>query len=318
MPKTQTVKRNYKRKYSKKKINVKTSLTKEIENFEQQVIGISLGIDCYVKIGLEKSYQYVKTKLKIIKQIKNNKTNFQPTFPFDWIVTYKGVSDIIKKGKNGFDNLFENKSLIIIEKIDNNNTNITDIKYGISFLHDGKNLSLIKDKYIRRLERLISLIEYYNENNKQIVFFRKSHKLKHHHEVDTLNSKIKEKIDKTDKIIIKNDIDDSIELEKYLSSKYPKLNYFIVIFLICEKCFNKNNRQLIENKINISKSSKIIIHYTNNFEEDIKKSHHKSHLQIKQIKQTNIEDKLYCYKLYCYMDKINYNKKITKTICSNN
>jgi len=300
MPKTQIVKRNYKKKYSKNvkrkykknikkyskiKKNTKKSLPKQIETFEQQVIGISTGIDCYIKLGIRSAF-YLKEEVNKIKLLRIE------VYPFDWIVTYKGVSDIIKKGRKGFDNLFKNKSLIIIEKNkdkDDNNV-ITDINYGISFLHDGKDLSLIKFKYIRRIERLISLIEDYNasKSNKQLVFLHKSHELKHHTEVELINNKIQNK----NKLILKDDIDDSIELEKILSSKYPKLNYLIVNFLICKDCFHtKEKKTEIENKL--KKSSKIIIHYVDNYETQ------------------------FIEKLNCYVDKILDNKKITKQICDN-
>ena len=89
--------------------------TKDIKN----PLVISLGVDCSIKFLLKKKHIY------------------QPTFPFDWIVTYKGVTDLISNGlqKN---NLIDGKE----------QNHYIDKKNGICFIHDDK--KDIYEKYTRR------------------------------------------------------------------------------------------------------------------------------------------------------------------------
>ena len=172
---------------------------------------ISLGIDCGPKM-------IIKDYSKIT----------QETFPFDWCRTYKGVSSIIK---NGYTNLLSNPIPSIDDESYNDNVN------GIKFRHNGKlikgnyvqdtnkekTLDEVKEKYIRRLERLYKYLDAYNTsiNHQQLIFVRKSHDDKDHIDAENYD------------IDIKNDIDDAIELNHFLSTKYSKLNYVIIFFRLC-------------------------------------------------------------------------------------
>ena len=198
---------------------------------------ISLGFDCGPQI-------VIKEKAEIS----------QPSFPFDSCITYKGVSEIIS---NGYTNLLDKFIL-------SNIGSYIDFRNGIKFKHDGiienkqgneiytqhKNkettLEEVKTKYMRRLERLHKYLEAYNTstNNQQIIFVRKSHDDNHHGEAREYD------------IEIKNDIVDTIELEGYLNSRYPKLNYLIVVFLICEDCFH-NKKEGVDSILKDSKSTHI-------------------------------------------------------------
>jgi hypothetical protein len=258
---------------------------------------ISLGIDCGPKL-------LIKDKAKI----------FQETLPFDWSITYKGVSSIIE---NGYKNLLNNP----IPSIDDESYN--DVENGIKFKHDGKfcknkdcsnftyipdtskekTLDEVKQKYIRRLDRLKDYLYKYNAstNNQQIIFIRKSHDEIHH--IDSSHYGI----------VIKNDIDDSIELEKFLSKEYPTLNYLIVVFLICEECFDFDNHNDID-KLLLANSSKIKLHY-------IEKTKTTKSIRMSVndyvVKKTHLRTnpQMFDKILYCYTDKIKEEKKITINMC---
>jgi hypothetical protein len=135
------------------------------------------------------------------------------SLPFDWTVTYNGVSNCI-------DNNFTN----FIESLDTRRINM----YDIYFHHDFNNITTYNEdsqKYIRRCNRLMNILETSNEN---IVFCRKGHACHHHYEH---NDKYCD---------ITNDIVDAEKLNTILSNKYPLLKYKIVVILVCGKCFNSN------------------------------------------------------------------------------
>jgi len=147
------------------------------------------------------------------------------SFPFDWIVTYNGVSKCIDDNFKFF-----------VEPI-NNKFN----KYDMYFSHDFENLDLLnddKEKYIRRSKRLINILKTTKE---EITFFRKGHACHHHSEHDGKYSDIL------------NDIDDTEKLDIILQNKYPQLKYKIIVVLVCDRCFNPNQTY-------ISKSDKIQIY----------------------------------------------------------
>jgi hypothetical protein len=253
---------------------------------------ISLGFDCGPQI-------VIKEKAEIS----------QPSFPFDSCITYKGVSEIIS---NGYRNLLDNFIL-------SSTGSYIDVRNGIKFKHDGKfienqqgnkvytqdknketTLEEVKDKYMRRLERLHKYLEAYNTstNHQQIIFVRKSHDDNHHGEAREYG------------IEIKNDIVDTIELEGYLNSRYPKLNYLIVVFLICEDCFH-NKKEGVDSILKDSKSTHIKIHYIGK--------------NIITSRMTNIKKaylrtnpKEFNSKLYCYTDKIKEKQIITLDMCGGN
>jgi len=131
------------------------------------------------------------------------------SFPFDWTVTYNGVSKC-------FDDNFLN---FIPTDITNR---IND--YDMCFVHDFKNETFDNDKikYTRRIKRLINILE----NDEEIIFLRKGHAIHNH---DEYNGRFTN---------IKNDIEDAKDLEKVFSKKYKNLNYKIIVILVCEKCFD--------------------------------------------------------------------------------
>lgn len=251
---------------------------------------ISLGIDCGPQIT-------IKNKAKIS----------QPSFPFDWCITYKGVSEIISKG---YRNLLENP-------IPSNTGSYIDVTNGIKFKHDGTiienkqgnteykqddnketTLEEVKDKYMRRLQRLYTYLEAYNTstNNQQIIFVRKSHDELHHEEAREYD------------IEIENDIVDAIKLEKFLNDNYPRLNYLIVVFLICTDCFH-NQRTKVNSILENSKNIKI--HY-------IKKNIINPRMNKIQKAHVRTNPTMFNDILYCYTDEIKKRKNITRDMCGGN
>lgn len=178
-------------------------------------IYIPIGIDCTIAEEIKK---------------KNKRTN---AYPFDWVVTYNGVTDIIK---NKF-----------INYLPDNNT-IQNYKSHTLFLHN--NFPADNEKMNRRINRFMDLL---NNKTDEIIFFRKSHCYRHHKEVE--NSEFQ----------LKNDLDDSIELYDYLKANYSELKFKIIIILMCGKCFDKtmiydttkvevyNNSELYDDKNNLFK-----------------------------------------------------------------
>ena len=136
--------------------------------------------------------------------LKNNNLRFF-ALPFDWIVTYNGISDIIK---NNFSNY-----------IPNNYCDKYNPKYSISFPHN-----IFPDdneKIIKRIDRFKTILE---TSNDKIIFIRKGHAV-HNHKEHQLN-------------IIKSDIVDAEDLDNILKKLYPNLTYEIIVTLICDKCFD--------------------------------------------------------------------------------
>ncbi len=112
---------------------------------------ISLGIDCGVSLLL-------------------NKLNLRScALPFDWVVTFNGITDII------------NNNFIDYIPTNINKTN----KYNVLFLHD--NFPDDNDKYDRRITRFKNILE---TNNEKIIFIRKSHGNYHTHinDIDDINN----------------------------------------------------------------------------------------------------------------------------------
>jgi len=152
---------------------------------------------------------------------KNSLRNL--SFPFDWNVTYNGVSKCI-----------EDNFKLFTEPL---NDRIND--YDIYFHHDFYNeesYNTDKEKYNRRIQRLMNILETTTED---IIFCRRGHLCHHHYEQ---NGKYYN---------IANDIDDVEKLNTILSNKYPKLKYKIIVILLCGKCFNstetyKSNSDKIE------------------------------------------------------------------------
>ena len=135
-------------------------------------------------------------------------------FPFDWCITYNGVAKIFKDDFEKF--IFMNEQRINTE-------------YDIFFYHDFSSSTYDDDKikYTRRINRLRTILESWN---KPILFFRKGHSNHMHNEHNGRYT------------IIKNDIEDCEELYTILKSKYPSLEFSIVVTLLCDQCFNKEDK----------------------------------------------------------------------------
>jgi hypothetical protein len=146
------------------------------------------------------------------------------SFPFDWVVSYNGVSNCI-------DDNFTYFIPQINEKLNN---------YDMFFTHDFAidTFSEDKIKYTRRYNRFINILKTSKEN---IIFCRKGHAGHLHNEH---NGKY---------CNITSDISDAENLDAVISNKYPELNYKIIVILVCGKCFDAN-------KIYKSQSDKIEIY----------------------------------------------------------
>ena len=146
------------------------------------------------------------------------------SLPFDWCVSYNGVSRCLADDFRQFINPL------------NNRINV----YDIYFHHDFDNANLIQndiDKYIRRCNRLLDILQ---KGEEEIIFLRNGHCCHHHSEQDG----------KYNKIV--SDIEDAENLDNVISEKYPKLKYKIIIILSCDKCFEPNvEYKSIKNNIDI-------------------------------------------------------------------
>ncbi len=136
------------------------------------------------------------------------------SFPFDWTVTYNGISKCVDDDFKLFTEPLHNRIN----------------EYDIYFHHDFQNEELFyeyKEKYNRRCRRLINILE---NSNEEIIFCRRGHATHHHreHQCKYYN--------------IINDIDDAEKLKKVLSTKYPRLKYKIIIVLCCGECFNSSEK----------------------------------------------------------------------------
>jgi len=180
---------------------------------------VSLGIDCGTA--------------NILKQLGLRNCSL----PFDWVVTYEGITNIINNDftdylPTPYDNTYEK-----LNKIS-----------GTWFLHN--NFPDDIEKMNKRIARFKNILETSNE---KIMFIRKSHGSHHH---DEYNNVI-------------NDIDDAINLDLLLIKKYPNLIYEIHVILICDNCFANDNpiiNKNISNNIkihNISRPYPININITN-------------------------------------------------------
>ena len=135
------------------------------------------------------------------------------SLPFDWVVTYNGVSRCI-----------DDKFKLFVDPL-NERINAYDIYFHHDFERE-ESFNEDKEKYIRRCQRLINILETSNE---EIIFCRKGHACRHHREH---NSKY---------CNITNDIDDAEKLDIILSNKYPELKYKIIVILVCGECFDVNH-----------------------------------------------------------------------------
>tara|TARA_B110000858_G_scaffold48774_2_gene56225 strand:- start:553 stop:1179 length:627 start_codon:yes stop_codon:yes gene_type:complete len=159
----------------------------------------------YIPIGIDCDVAFMCKEFKL--------RNF--AYPFDHIVTYNGITDILK---NNFDNF--------IPEIHENtiNNHILNKKYNTKFIHDNFLLDQEKEKYKRRINRFLETLDNYNKlPNNKIIFIKKGHSIHHHNE--------------TDNII--NEYNEIKDFNYFLKNNYKNLNYEIKIILLCKQC-NKN------------------------------------------------------------------------------
>lgn len=138
-------------------------------------------------------------------------------YPFDHIVTYDGITKILE-------NNFEKFIPEINENIINNH--VFDKNYNTKFIHDNFLLEEDKDKYNRRIDRFLKILD----DKKKIIFIKKGHSIHHHNEIDNI-------IDEYEEVQ---------KLDQYLKTNYKNLDYEIVIILLCKKC----NCNIIDKNIN--------------------------------------------------------------------
>jgi len=171
------------------------------------MIFVSIGIDCDVANFLNK-YNLRKASL-----------------PFDWNVSYNGVSKCIDSGFKNFTDFAEPLNI--------NRINGDDVYFHHDFLEEAT-IPIDKEKYSRRCERLLDIFKKNNsepepaEPTEQILFIRKGHMCYHHEEQNGKYANI------TD------DYEDAKRLNGVLRSKYPLLKYKIILLLGCTKCFKKD------------------------------------------------------------------------------
>lgn len=171
------------------------------------MIIVPIGVDC-----------------RIAQFIKDNKLR-SFSFPFDWTVSYNGVSSCISDDFRLFTEPLQSRIN----------------RYDIYFHHDFDAAYLLQThrvKYVRRYTRLMELLKSCKE---EVIFCRKGHAVHHHGEH---NGKYKN---------ITSDIDDAEKLDSVLRAKYPNLNYKIIVILICGNCFQSE-------QLYTSKSKCIEIH----------------------------------------------------------
>ena len=155
------------------------------------MIIVPIGVDCRIA-------QFVKD---------NNLRSF--SFPFDWTVSYNGVSSCISDDFRLFTEPLQSRIN----------------RYDIYFHHDfddARLLQIHREKYVRRYTRLTELLKSCKE---EVVFCRKGHAVHHHREHNGKYTNIT------------SDIDDAEKLDSVLRTKYPNLKYKIIVILICGECF---------------------------------------------------------------------------------
>jgi hypothetical protein len=152
---------------------------------------IPIGVDCGVATALRK--YGVRTW----------------AFPFDWTVTYNGVSACVADNFRRF--------------LPTSRERIND--YDVFFMHDFLDAACDsdKEKYLRRISRFQEILATTDE---EVVFIRRGHGNHQHleHEGRYMD--------------IKSDIVDARDLAAVLREQYPRLNFRIVVILVCGRCFS--------------------------------------------------------------------------------
>ena len=134
------------------------------------------------------------------------------SFPFDWIVTYNGISNILKTNFSEFFNIDQKKF---------------NEDYQLLFVHN--TFPNDYDILNRRIKRFLNIL---SDSTDKIIFIRKGHATHHHKELNTYCTNCN--------IEIKDDIKDAEELYLYLKSNYSKLIFKIIVILVCGNCYNNN------------------------------------------------------------------------------
>jgi len=163
---------------------------------EGRMIYIPIGLDCSAATFLNEN------KLRLY------------SLPFDWTVTYNGVSDIIKDR--------------FLSYIPMDNEKYSGNTY---FMHH--TFPIDTEKMNRRIERFHNCL---NLKTDELVFIRKGHSRRHHQEASNRNC------------IIKDDLMDAEELNNYLIENYPNLKFKILVFIFCVDCFNEEQLNNYEYK----------------------------------------------------------------------
>jgi len=141
------------------------------------------------------------------------------SLPFDWVVTYSGVSEIIK---NSFDTYVPSE-YFHYDKIYN------DTISGVRYVHHKFPQDCNKLK--RRVNRFLDLLN----QNQEIIFIRKGHSFHHHGECEKFN------------FTLEDDISDSEKLSEFLTINYPNLKFKILVFLRCKKCYSNTDECFSKN-----------------------------------------------------------------------
>jgi len=181
------------------------------------MIFIPIGVDC-----------------GITKELKENGLRIA-SYPFDWMVTYNGIFDIIRTRFASYlpvDPKLYDEYDFESRKMRCNRSSNTLFMHNI-FPDDF-------EKLIRRINRFYDVLE--NETD-EVIFIRKGHSPHHHGEAEKY------------KVNLKNDLIDVEQLCAYLLQKYPKLKFKIVIFLFCDTCFTYD-------KSYITKYPNIFVYHT--------------------------------------------------------
>ena len=147
------------------------------------------------------------------------------SFPFDWTVTYNGVSACINDDFKSFTEPLEKQ------------TNKYDMYFHHDFVHNHL-LSQDTEKYVRRYNRLIYILK---SGNEEVIFCRKGHASHLHKEHNGKYTNIT------------SEIDDAEKLNIVLQAKYPNLKYKIIVILVCGDCFQSSKEYT-------SESSRIELH----------------------------------------------------------
>jgi hypothetical protein len=137
------------------------------------------------------------------------------SLPFDWSVPYNGIAKIFK---NDFKELLPEYGII--------NKN-----YEINFVHN--TFPRDTEQMTRRINRLLDLLN----SQEELLFIRRGHAIHHHDESKKFN------------FTLKNDLDDMIELNELIQTKYPNLKYKIHVVLVCGICFKQEKYEDINNII---------------------------------------------------------------------